>query len=87
MHNREGKKPSYRRKGAVFFIGVHFQEKVSELPAGPEPPFFTNLFNLMPAAAYDAKPENTSFGDVLDQVNSIYRQVGHLLRAEMFLKV
>uniref|UniRef100_A0A8C7XPX7 Neutral ceramidase n=1 Tax=Oryzias sinensis TaxID=183150 RepID=A0A8C7XPX7_9TELE len=63
------------------------QDKVSELPVGPEPPFFTNLFNLMAAATYDAKPENTSFGDVLDQVNSIYRQVGHLLRPEMFLKV
>uniref|UniRef100_A0A3P9HFT0 Neutral ceramidase n=1 Tax=Oryzias latipes TaxID=8090 RepID=A0A3P9HFT0_ORYLA len=50
------------------------QDKVSELPVGPEPPFFTNLFNLMAAATYDAKPENTSFGDVLDQVNSIYRQ-------------
>uniref|UniRef100_A0A4W6EAQ9 Neutral ceramidase n=1 Tax=Lates calcarifer TaxID=8187 RepID=A0A4W6EAQ9_LATCA len=37
------------------------QDKVSELPAGPEPPFFTkNLFSLLPAAAVDRKPENTN---------------------------
>lgn len=53
-----------------------FQNKVSELPAGPEPPFFTeNLFSLMAAAAVDRKPENSSFGDVLEQVYSTYRQV------------
>uniref|UniRef100_A0A1A8EZL7 Neutral ceramidase n=1 Tax=Nothobranchius korthausae TaxID=1143690 RepID=A0A1A8EZL7_9TELE len=51
------------------------QDRVSELPAGPEPPFFTkNLFNLMAAAAVDKKPENTSFGDVLEQVYPVYRQ-------------
>ncbi|XP_037547223.1 neutral ceramidase [Nematolebias whitei] len=51
------------------------QNKVSELPAGPEPPFFTeNLFNLMAAAAVDRKPENSSFGDILEQVYPIYRQ-------------
>uniref|UniRef100_A0A4W6E9G9 Neutral ceramidase n=1 Tax=Lates calcarifer TaxID=8187 RepID=A0A4W6E9G9_LATCA len=51
------------------------QDKVSELPAGPEPPFFTkNLFSLLPAAAVDRKPENTSFGDVLQQVYPVYRQ-------------
>ena len=55
-----------------------FQDRVSELPAGPEPPFFTNgLFNLMPAAAVDSKPNNSSFGDVLEQVYPVYRQVGH----------
>ncbi|KAM6897557.1 neutral ceramidase [Xenentodon cancila] len=51
------------------------QDRVSELPSGPEPPFFTkNLFNLMPAAAVDRKPENYSFGDVLEQVYPVYRQ-------------
>ncbi|KAM4715150.1 neutral ceramidase [Anableps anableps] len=50
------------------------QDKVSELPVGPEPPFFTKLFNLMATAAVDRKPENTSFGDVLEQVLPLYRQ-------------
>ncbi|KAM4526371.1 neutral ceramidase [Fundulus diaphanus] len=51
------------------------QDRVSELPVGPEPPFFTkNLFNLMAAAAVDRKPINTSFGDVLEQVLPLYRQ-------------
>uniref|UniRef100_A0A8C6L708 Neutral ceramidase n=1 Tax=Nothobranchius furzeri TaxID=105023 RepID=A0A8C6L708_NOTFU len=51
------------------------QDRVSELPAGPEPPFFTkNLFNLMAAAAVDKKPDNSSFGDVLEQVYPVYRQ-------------
>uniref|UniRef100_A0A3Q2TLY6 Neutral ceramidase n=1 Tax=Fundulus heteroclitus TaxID=8078 RepID=A0A3Q2TLY6_FUNHE len=51
------------------------QDRVSELPVGPEPPFFTkNLFNLMGAAAVDRKPINTSFGDVLEQVLPLYRQ-------------
>ncbi|XP_017260731.2 neutral ceramidase-like, partial [Kryptolebias marmoratus] len=57
------------------------QNKVSKLPAGPEPPFFTkNLFNLMAAAAVDRKPENSSFGDILDQVHPVYRQVGSWVR-------
>ncbi|XP_014872168.1 neutral ceramidase [Poecilia latipinna] len=51
------------------------QDKVSELPVGPEPPFFTsNLFNLMAPAAVDRKPVNSSFGDVLEQVLPVYRQ-------------
>ncbi|XP_022598124.1 neutral ceramidase [Seriola dumerili] len=51
------------------------QDRVSELPAGPQPPFFTkNLFNLLSKAPVDRKPENTSFGDVLQQVYPIYRQ-------------
>ncbi|XP_072228876.1 neutral ceramidase [Leuresthes tenuis] len=51
------------------------QDRVSELPAGPEPPFFTKgLFNLLPAAAVDRKPKNSSFGDVLEQVYPVYRQ-------------
>ncbi|KAG5855430.1 hypothetical protein ANANG_G00048980 [Anguilla anguilla] len=41
-----------------------------ELPAGPEPPFFneSQLFTLMPLVPADKKPENTSFGEVLEQV-------------------
>ncbi|XP_061563820.1 neutral ceramidase [Cololabis saira] len=51
------------------------QGRVSELPSGPEPPFFTkNLFNLMSAATVDKKPPNSSFGDVLEQVYPVYRQ-------------
>uniref|UniRef100_A0A3Q2WCY0 Neutral ceramidase n=1 Tax=Haplochromis burtoni TaxID=8153 RepID=A0A3Q2WCY0_HAPBU len=46
-----------------------------ELPAGPQPPFFTeNLFNFVPLALFDRKPENMSFGDVLEQVYPVYRQ-------------
>uniref|UniRef100_A0A3Q3GN98 Neutral ceramidase n=1 Tax=Labrus bergylta TaxID=56723 RepID=A0A3Q3GN98_9LABR len=50
------------------------QDRVSELPIGPEPPFFEKLFNLLSAATVDRKPENSSFGDVLQQVYPIYRQ-------------
>ncbi|XP_034050623.1 neutral ceramidase [Thalassophryne amazonica] len=51
------------------------QDKVSQLPFGPEPPFFQkNLFNLLPAAPVDLKPVNSSFGDVLQQVYPVYRQ-------------
>ncbi|XP_038591585.1 neutral ceramidase [Micropterus salmoides] len=50
------------------------QDRVSELPAGPQPPFFQKLFNLMPAAPVDRKPVNSSFGDVLQQVYPVYRQ-------------
>lgn len=53
-----------------------FQDKVSELPTGPQPPFFEKLFNLMFAAGFDRKPENRSFGDVIGQVYPVYRQVG-----------
>lgn len=49
---------------------------MSELPTGPQPPFFEKLFNLMMAAGVDRKPENTSFGDVVQQVYPVYRQVG-----------
>uniref|UniRef100_A0A3Q1FSR3 Neutral ceramidase n=1 Tax=Acanthochromis polyacanthus TaxID=80966 RepID=A0A3Q1FSR3_9TELE len=53
------------------------QDRVSELPVGPEPPFFTkNLVSLLPAASIDRKPDNTSFGEVLQQVYPVYRQVG-----------
>ncbi|XP_056285654.1 neutral ceramidase isoform X2 [Pseudoliparis swirei] len=51
------------------------QDRVSALPLGPRPPFFEeNLFNLLPAPAVDRKPENRSFGDVLQQVQPAYRQ-------------
>ncbi|XP_039472085.1 neutral ceramidase [Oreochromis aureus] len=51
------------------------QDRVSELPAGPQPPFFTeNLFNFVPLALFDRKPENMSFGDVLEEVYPVYRQ-------------
>ncbi|XP_060883526.1 neutral ceramidase [Labrus mixtus] len=50
------------------------QDRVSELPVGPEPPFFEKLFNLLSAATVDRKPENSSFGDVLQQVYPVYRQ-------------
>ncbi|KAM3591500.1 uncharacterized protein V6R79_002795 [Siganus canaliculatus] len=48
--------------------------KVEELDPGPQPPFFTGVFSLMSAAAVDQKPENTSFGDVLEQVKPVYRK-------------
>ncbi|KAM8729237.1 neutral ceramidase [Acanthopagrus schlegelii] len=51
------------------------QDRVTELPVGPQPPFFqNNLFSLLAAASIDGKPENSSFGDVLDQVLPVYRQ-------------
>ncbi|XP_074476945.1 neutral ceramidase isoform X1 [Sebastes fasciatus] len=49
------------------------QDRVSELPVGPQPPFFEKLFNLLPSPPADRKPENSSFGDVLQQVNPVYR--------------
>ncbi|XP_075884230.1 neutral ceramidase isoform X2 [Nelusetta ayraudi] len=50
------------------------QGRVSELPAGPEPPFFNNPPNLMTSAGADKSPVNTSFGDVLEQVLPLYRK-------------
>uniref|UniRef100_A0AAV2LGY6 Neutral ceramidase n=1 Tax=Knipowitschia caucasica TaxID=637954 RepID=A0AAV2LGY6_KNICA len=50
------------------------EDSVSGLDSGPEPPFVSKLFSLLPAAAVDKKPENSSFGDVLDQVHGVYRQ-------------
>ncbi|XP_071370157.1 neutral ceramidase, partial [Centroberyx affinis] len=51
------------------------QDRVSQLPVGPPPPFFqdSQLFNLLPAAAADRKSANRSFGDVLQQVQPAYR--------------
>uniref|UniRef100_A0A674BBM8 Neutral ceramidase n=1 Tax=Salmo trutta TaxID=8032 RepID=A0A674BBM8_SALTR len=48
--------------------------KEQELPKGPEPPFFkdSQLFSLLPAAAVDKKPINTTFGEVLEQVDPEY---------------
>ncbi|KAG7492710.1 hypothetical protein MATL_G00017560 [Megalops atlanticus] len=49
---------------------------VGELPKGPEPPFFNDsqLFSLLPAVPVDRKPENTSFGQVLEQVLPTYKR-------------
>ncbi|XP_076616547.1 neutral ceramidase [Chaetodon auriga] len=50
------------------------QDRVSELPAGPEPPFFEKgLFSLLFAAPVDHTPVNSRFGDVLQQVHPVYR--------------
>lgn len=64
-----------KQRGVSSQILLGFQDRVSELPAGPQPPFFEKLFNLMPAATIDRKPANSSFGDVLQQVYPLYRQV------------
>ncbi|KAJ8396036.1 hypothetical protein AAFF_G00025680 [Aldrovandia affinis] len=52
------------------------EDKVGELPVGPEPPFVNDdkLFNLMPLVPVDKKPLNTSFGEVLEQVLPEYRR-------------
>ncbi|XP_061665839.1 neutral ceramidase isoform X2 [Syngnathoides biaculeatus] len=51
------------------------QDRVGSVPPGPPPPFFQkNLFNLLPAAQVDRKPDNSSFGEVLVQVLPAYRQ-------------
>ncbi|XP_061887832.1 neutral ceramidase-like isoform X1 [Entelurus aequoreus] len=51
------------------------QDKVADLPPGPPPPFFQkNLFNLLPPAPADRKPNNSTFGQVLEQVLPVYRQ-------------
>ncbi|XP_070847179.1 neutral ceramidase [Chaetodon trifascialis] len=49
------------------------QDRVPELPAGPEPPFFEGLFSLLFPAPVDKAPVNSRFGDVLQQVCPIYR--------------
>ncbi|XP_049614616.1 neutral ceramidase [Syngnathus scovelli] len=51
------------------------QDRVGTLAPGPPPPFFQkNLFNLLPAATLDRKPDNSSFGDVLEEVLPVYRR-------------
>lgn len=57
-------------------IFVNLQDSVSDLPTGPQPPFFQKLLNMMLPAAVDRKPKNSSFGDVVQQVYPLYRQVG-----------
>lgn len=64
---------------ATMFSHPFFQDKVSELPPGPQPPFFEKVFSLMFAAGFDRKPQNRSFGDVIQQVYPVYRQVGCVL--------
>ncbi|KAL4640092.1 neutral ceramidase [Arapaima gigas] len=51
------------------------ENKVGELPKGPEPPFFSDnqLFSLLPLVLADKKPPNTTFGEVLEQVLPHYR--------------
>ncbi|XP_067225343.1 neutral ceramidase isoform X3 [Chanodichthys erythropterus] len=48
---------------------------VGELPKGPEPPFFDEdkLFNQVKDPVADVAPVNTTFGDVLEQVNPVYK--------------
>uniref|UniRef100_A0A9R1SLT6 Neutral ceramidase n=2 Tax=Cyprinus carpio TaxID=7962 RepID=A0A9R1SLT6_CYPCA len=52
-------------------------ETIGELPKGPEPPFFDEdkLFNQVKDPIADVAQANTTFGDVLQQVNSIYKVV------------
>ncbi|XP_058263208.1 neutral ceramidase [Hemibagrus wyckioides] len=49
--------------------------KTGELLKGPEPPFFkdSQLISLVPAVPVDRTPTNTTFGEVLEQVNPIYK--------------
>lgn len=64
---------------AWFHKLIHFsQETIGELPKGPEPPFFDEdkLFNQVKDPIADVAQANTTFGDVLQQVNSIYKVVG-----------
>ncbi|XP_062859534.1 neutral ceramidase [Trichomycterus rosablanca] len=51
------------------------QGKTAELPKGPEPPFFTGsgLISLIPPIPVDKAPENATFGQVLEQVNPVYK--------------
>jgi neutral ceramidase len=61
----------------VFQLLLCSQGKEQELPKGPEPPFFkdSQLFSLLPAAAVDKKPINTTFGEVLERVDPEYTVV------------
>lgn len=53
------------------------QGKTGELPKGPEPPFFkeSQLISLLPGVPVDKTPTNTTFGEVLEQVNPFYKVV------------
>ncbi|XP_075071282.1 putative neutral ceramidase C [Mixophyes fleayi] len=50
------------------------ENTVSELPRGPEPPFFNSsqLFTFLSPVLVDRAPGNTTFGDVLEEVKSQY---------------
>ncbi|TSK14542.1 Neutral ceramidase [Bagarius yarrelli] len=52
-----------------------YQAKTEELPKGLEPPFFkeSQLISLVPAPPADKTPFNTTFGEVLEQVNPLYK--------------
>ncbi|XP_041118240.1 neutral ceramidase isoform X2 [Polyodon spathula] len=52
------------------------ENKVADLPKGPEPPFFNNsqLISLLPFIPEDKTPLNTSFGDVLIQTLQSYKR-------------
>lgn len=53
------------------------QGKTGDLPKGPEPPFFkdSQLISLLPAVPADKTPTNTTFGQVLEQVQPFYKVV------------
>ncbi|NP_001007764.1 neutral ceramidase [Danio rerio] len=48
---------------------------IGELPKGPEPPFFDEdkLFNQVRDPVADVAPVGTTFGDVLQEVNPVYK--------------
>uniref|UniRef100_A0A671RKI3 Neutral ceramidase n=1 Tax=Sinocyclocheilus anshuiensis TaxID=1608454 RepID=A0A671RKI3_9TELE len=48
---------------------------IKELPKGPEPPFFDEdkLFNQVKDPVADVAPADTVFGDILEQVNPVYK--------------
>uniref|UniRef100_A0A673IRX6 Neutral ceramidase n=1 Tax=Sinocyclocheilus rhinocerous TaxID=307959 RepID=A0A673IRX6_9TELE len=50
-------------------------ETIRELPKGPEPPFFDEdkLFNQVKDPVADVAPADTVFGDILEQVNPVYK--------------
>uniref|UniRef100_A0A671RJL9 Neutral ceramidase n=1 Tax=Sinocyclocheilus anshuiensis TaxID=1608454 RepID=A0A671RJL9_9TELE len=50
---------------------------IKELPKGPEPPFFDEdkLFNQVKDPVADVAPADTVFGDILEQVNPVYKVV------------
>ncbi|XP_075469037.1 neutral ceramidase [Ascaphus truei] len=51
------------------------ENTVGELPKGPQPPFFneSQLFSFVANVPQDKAPANTSFGDVLEEVNPQYK--------------
>ncbi|NP_001123830.1 N-acylsphingosine amidohydrolase (non-lysosomal ceramidase) 2 [Xenopus tropicalis] len=50
------------------------ENKVAELPKGPQPPFFneSQLFSFLLPVPVDKAPGNTTFGDVLEEVKPQY---------------